>query len=87
MMAIRTEKVTISLPKDDLRIVAEYEDKLHVPRSVLFKQAIELWLAVKEKEEIREKYITVYSNPKIREKHLERVNEMLPIALEIWPKY
>jgi metal-responsive CopG/Arc/MetJ family transcriptional regulator len=86
-MAIKTEKVTVSLPKHDLRMVAEYEGKLHVPRSALFKQAIELWLAVKEKEEIKEKYITVYSNPKIREKQLERVKEMLPIALEIWPKY
>ena len=81
-MAVRTEKVTISLPKDDLRIVAKYEDKLRLPRSVLFRQAIELWLAVKEKEEIRERYIAVYSNSNVRKKQLERVEEMLPIALE-----
>ena len=83
-MAVRTEKVTISLPKDDLRIVAKYEDKLRLPRSVLFRQAIELWLAVKEKEEIRERYIAVYSNSNVRKKQLERVEEMLPIALKSW---
>jgi hypothetical protein len=86
-MAVRTEKVTVSLPMDDLKMVTKYEIKLHIPRSALFRQAIELWLAVKEKEEIRERYIAVYSNPKVRKKQLERVEEMLPIALETWPEY
>ena len=85
-MAIRNEKVTVSLPKDDLKMVAEYESKLRLPRSILFKQAIELWLAVREKEEIRERYIAVYSNLKIRKKQLERVEKMLPLALETWPE-
>ena len=61
-MTIRTEKVTVSLPKDDLRMVTKYESKLHLPRSALFKQAIELWLAVRKKEEMRKRYIAVYSN-------------------------
>ena len=86
-MAIKTEKVTVSLPRDDLRMVAEYQDKLRLPRSVLFRQAIELWLAVKEKEEIREKYMAVYFKHGVRKKQLERVEEMLPIALESWPAY
>lgn len=86
-MAVKTEKVTVSLPKDDLRIVAKYENRLRLPRSVLFRQAIELWLLVKEKEEIREKYMAVYSNPGVGKKQLERVEDMLPIALESWPAY
>ena len=86
-MAITVEKVTVSLPKDDLRMLARYESKLRLPRSTLFKQAVELWLAVREKEEKRKRYIAVYSAPKVRIKQLERVEEMLPLALESWPEY
>ena len=84
---VRTEKITISLPKDDLRMLAGYESKLRLPRSALFKEAIELWLAVKEKEEIRKRYTAVYANSKVRGKQLKRVEEMLPLALELWPEY
>ncbi|PIP16515.1 MAG: hypothetical protein COX46_01775 [bacterium (Candidatus Ratteibacteria) CG23_combo_of_CG06-09_8_20_14_all_48_7] len=86
-MAIRVEKVSVSLPKDDLRMLARYEAKLRLPRSTLFRQAVELWLAVREKEEKRKKYLAVYSNLKVRIKQLERVEEMLPLALETWPEY
>ena len=80
---IRTEKVTVSLPKDDLRMLAGYESTLCLSRSALFKEAIELWLAVREKEETRKRYMAVYSNPSVRDKQLKRVEEMLPLALEI----
>ena len=86
-MTIRTEKVTVSLPRDDLRMVTKYESKLCLPRSALFRQAIELWLAVRKKEEIRKRYIAVYSNLNVRKKQLKRVEEMLPLALETWPEY
>ena len=81
---VRTEKITISLPKDDLRMLAEYESKLRLPRSALFKEAIELWLAVREKEEIRKRYRAVYANSNVRGKQLKRVEEMLPFAEELW---
>jgi len=42
---------------------------------------------VREKEEKRKKYLAVYSNLKVRIKQLERVEEMLPLALETWPEY
>ena len=84
---VRTEKVTVSLPKDDLRMLAGYESKLRLPRSALFKESIELWLAVREKEETRKRYMTVYANSNVRGKQLKRVEEMLPLALELWPEY
>ncbi len=84
---VRTEKVTVSLPKDDLRMLAGYESKLQLPRSTLFKEALELWLAVREKEEIRKKYTTVYANSNVKSRQLKRVEEMLPLALELWPEY
>lgn len=82
-MPLGTEKITISLPKEDLKMVTEYKNKLHLPQSALFRQAIKLWLKVMEKEEMRKKYITVYSNNKIRKKQLERAEEMLSISSEI----
>ena len=84
---VRTEKVTVSLPKDDLRMISGYESKLRLPRSALFKEAIELWLAVRDKEETRKRYMTVYSDSRVRGKQLKRVEEMLPFALELWREY
>ena len=86
-MALKTEKITVSLPKEDLKMVAKYKNKLHLQQSAIFRQAIKLWLRVMEKEEMREKYIMVYSNNKTRKKQLERTEEMLPLALEIWQEY
>lgn len=86
-MSVRSEKITISLPKEDIKMVAEYKNKLHLPQSALFKQAIKLWLKVMEKEEMKRKYIMVYSNNKLKKKQTDRVEEMLPLALEIWAKY
>ena len=81
---VRTEKITVSLPKDDLRMLAGYESKLRLSRSALFKEALELWLAVREKEEIRKRYRAVYANSNVRGKQLKRVEEMLPFAEELW---
>lgn len=86
-MAVTTGKITISLPIEDLRMLAEYSNRFKLARSNLFRQAIKLWLTVAEKEEMQKKYISVYSNTHIRKKQVERIEEMLPLALEMWPEY
>ncbi len=84
---VRTEKVTVSLPKEDLKMIVGYETKLQLTRSAVFKEAIELWLAVREKEELRKSYKAAYSDSNVKDKTINYVEDMLPLALEWWSEY
>ena len=69
-MAIKIEKVTVSIPKADLKALSHYGTKFQLPRSALFRQAIQLWLKRMEKEEMRQRYAKVYSHGRVKEKQL-----------------
>lgn len=86
-MASSVVKVTISLPRGDMERVRDYEARMETSCSGLFREAIELWLAVKEREKVRNIYARVYSRKKAVQNELRLVEEMLPLALEIWPEH
>lgn len=86
-MALKIEKVTVSIPSDDLKSLAQYESKFQLPRSALFRHAIKLWLKRMEKEEMRKTYEKVYAKGRVKEKQSREAEEILPVAMEIWPDY
>lgn len=86
-MAVRVEKLTISLPKKDLEEVKKYEQKLGLSRSAVVRQAVEQWLRLKKNETLAEKYARVFGNRRTVEKHRELSEESLAASRERWPEY
>ncbi len=58
--ALRTAKVTISLPKDTLKEVELVRGQLDIDRSSAILEAILLWLDEKHKEELEARYVQGY---------------------------
>ncbi len=87
VMMMNTEKVTVSLPKVDLIRIAEYEKELKLSRSGIFKEAVELWLEAVRTIKMEKQYKKVYADKKIATEDKKMAENLLPVALEIWPKY
>jgi hypothetical protein len=81
---MNTAKVTVSIPKVDLEKLSEYEKELKLTRSGVFKEAVELWLEVVERQKVEKLYKKVYENKKVIKKDKEIASSLLPLAIEIW---
>lgn len=86
-MPVQVEKITVSIPKDDLKALARYGAKFQLPRSALFRHAIQLWLKRMEKEEMRKTYEKIYSQKPVKEKQSREAEETLLAVSEAWAEY
>jgi len=86
-MATSVEKITISLPKEDIRLMEELGTRISLTRSRLIRKAVEEWLKKKEKELLEEQYKEYYSKERNREKHRKLARQMWEKAKETWPEY
>ncbi len=86
-MSVNVEKITITLPKEDLRLMEKLGTRISLTRSRLIRKAVEEWLKKEEKELLEERYKEYYSKERNREKHHKLARQMWEKAKETWPEY
>jgi Arc/MetJ-type ribon-helix-helix transcriptional regulator len=80
-----TEKVTVTLPKEDVRRLREVEADRHVPFSAVIREAVETWLKIQEEKELRERYRRYYSDRKVRTQESTLARHMARGSASHWP--
>lgn len=73
---LKTAKIAISLPKEDLEKIEKVRKKLGLERSAVIDKAIRFWLESAETEEKAKRYETGYKNKP------EDINEIEAMEIE-----
>ena len=80
-----TEKVAITLPKEDIRQLKKVEAARKVPFSAVVREAVETWLRIQQEEELREKYRRYYSNPRVKSQEQALTRQTASASARVWP--
>ena len=80
-----TEKVAVTLPKEDVRRLRQVKTVQHVPFSAVVREAVETWLKMQENEELRERYRRYYSSSQTREQERALARQMTRVSVRHWP--
>ncbi len=70
---MNTAKITISLPKDEFKILEALQRKLNISRSALIDEAIKFWLGHRQQEELIKRYEAGY---KAKPESLQEIKAM-----------
>lgn len=82
-----TEKVAVTLPKEDMRKLRLIEAKRRIPFSAVVREAVRTWLKIQEHAELREQYRRYYADPAVRAEDEALAEQMAKTSARNWPPY
>ena len=68
---IKTAKIAISIPKEELKVIESLRHKLSLSRSAVIQQAVKHWLTYQERKGLIDKYVQGYLKKPEEAKHAE----------------
>ena len=80
-----TEKVAVSLPKEDVRRLRVVEAARGVPFSAVVREAVETWLKIQEEQDLRERYRRYYAAHTVRAQAQALAHQMARGSARQWP--
>lgn len=80
-----TEKVAITLPKEDIRRLRKVTAKQKIPFSAGVREAVRTWLKILENEEIQELYRRYYADPKNYAEDEALTRQVAKLGAQHWP--
>lgn len=80
-----TEKVAVTLPRDDVRRLRRLEAARHVPFSAVVREAVETWLKIQADNELRERYRRYYSHQEVKRQEEALTRQMVRGSVRHWP--
>lgn len=80
-----TEKVAVTLPKDDVRRLRQVESARKIPFSAVIREAVETWLRIQDEQTLKERYQRYYADPKVRAQEEAWTRQMVRSSSQQWP--
>lgn len=80
-----TEKVAVTLPKEDVRQLQQVEAARGVAFSAVVRGTVETWLRIQREQELRDKYRRYYAAPRVRAQAQTLARQMARASAHRWP--